>query len=127
MVDVDGRKLGGTGEYRGDNTPDNDYPRHEVNIGDVEEVDCRKRDGGEWRCEIDGDTGRGYPRGTGQPDRAYSFDELNISGAEVDRMDDGDMVRAVFRFPSGGTCHMDEPSFDRTDRDEQDSRLVCSR
>jgi hypothetical protein len=127
MVDVDGRKLGGTGEFRGDNTPDNDYPRHEVHLGEVDEVDCEKEDGREWRCEIDGFGGNTYPRGAGGHDRTYSFDELNISGAEVDRMENDGKVRTVFRFPSGGECHMDEPSFDRIDRGEQDSRLVCSR
>lgn len=125
MPDIDGRSLGGTGEYRGDNTPDNDYPRRDVSIGqEVFELDC-EQEGDEWKCLINGETSDAFPFGPNQ-DMRYSFNDMDLKGAEVDRQRDGDDVRAVYRWPSGATCEMDVPSYNRPDRDEQDKILRCS-
>lgn len=118
MSRIDGRRIGGTGEYRGDHTPDDDVPRRQTPVdGQVRTVDCVEQQGGDgWECRINGE-------GAGYRNQPIQYDELEISGAEIDKRTTPDgRSRTRFTFPTGQNCVTDATRYQNVD---QDRKLVC--
>lgn len=115
MPGVDGRSIGGTGEFRGDNTPEQDIDRIKVdmeeNIGTLE---CERGRDDSWFCEING-------QGVGYQNRPARFDSLSLpSRAKISSMKDGDEILA--QMDPAGDCEIDRTPYQQIDGD---TKLVC--
>jgi len=124
MPDIDGRKIGATGEHRGDATPDKEIDTRRVSIdGEVESVECVRTsevaatsESG-WRCDIDNGRRQSYRESTPE------FHELDISGAEDEEYREHGDLHVLFDFPSGGRCEIETTPYAHVD---QERTLRCS-
>lgn len=117
MSDIDGRQLGGTGEYRGDHEPDREVERRQIQLrGSVERVDCtRERGEGTWQCRING-------KGSGYRDSPIGFDALDVDPSARETRVEGNTVVTEVEFPSGVNCEVDRTQYAEIDGERI---LVC--
>lgn len=120
MTEIDGRSIGGTGEYRGDHQPDRDIPTLERTDGPHQEFDCvRNESEGTWECWIDGEGANRFRR------KGIEFEELDLDSDELEEeivTRENGVVHYEARFPEPVECHFQRTEYYHVDVER---RLSC--